>query len=634
MANPETNDNNENWNNVEISEKWSELDENENMEDDYDSYEDWFKNMEENKTFSKEEIFNKLKSSENINKVEKEVKKILWKMEWRYANFIKEYYGIRYNNGIDWRIDADNPKSIFEKEYLRILEEINKVQKSINLASDEVSLLNFYENISEQLYNFQEKSSTEMLADLSDWLLSNKELMWRDNVMNILNLWSKELFDSHDNRKIFQELLKKKSDIQLIGECFNIDEWFWAFEDSYKELLRRLNWENLFKKIDDITSSSAYEESKDWTKDIITSVVPKSLFARWKISDFEKWINWYDKKDKLLEKINSSLANDSEFVLAFLSHIDKVQECEVFQWSIKFLEENSEVYKKYVNLKENYGQKSIEALQQDKNINFIGLYDNEDDWWWSTFFNGDIAIVKDSKTGKKMSKKYPGFVMDEQNSTENNLMKKVVFKKWNDSMTFVLLKTKKDQLTDGFDLEDMYKMALWWLDKDNYNVFALRWHCYTTTDMASALGDLEMVWEDDIIIDWWCWNYDNIWYYMEAWIKWEIFAYRGQWRWSSTEAFVNKLFEIKKNNWNYKDFLDWLEKQKTTPDSGYTKYIWEQIVTPNSAYSLYMKAKYEINNKLTAEDYENNPDDESWDLEQSASNSWEEDSWDLAANGS
>ena len=445
-----------------------------------------------------------MKSSENINKVGKEVKNILSKMEWRYANFIREYYTVREEAWIDWKINVDDPKSIFEKEYIRILEEINKIEKSINLAGDEINLLNFYENISEQLYNLQEKSSSEMIADLADWLFTSKELMWYDNVINVLNWESTELFESHDNRIKFQELLKKKTDIQLIWNCFSIKEWFWAFEDAYKELLKRLNWENLFKKLD------GYEESKDWTKEIITKLILKSLFARWKISDFEKWINWYDKKDDLLNKIKDSLINDSDFVRAFLSHIDLVQEHEVFKWFIKYLEENNEVYNRCLELKQWYGEKNVEVLQQDKNINFIGIYDNEDDWWWRKFFDRDVAYTENKTTKVKMSTKYPGFVMDEQNSTENNLMKKVVFKKWNDSMTFVLLKTKKDQLTDGFKLEDMYKMALWRLDKNDYNVFALRWHCYTTMDMASALGDLEMVWEDDIIIDWWCWNYDNI----------------------------------------------------------------------------------------------------------------------------
>jgi hypothetical protein len=569
-----------------------------------------------------------LKSSKDIDKASKEVKKILWKMEWRYANFIKQYYGIRYNNWLDWRINADNPKSIFEKEYLRILEEINKIKQSINLANDEVNLLNIYENISDQLYNFQEKSSSEMVADLSDWLFTNKELLWRDNVMSILWAWSAELFDTHDDKLKFQELLKKKSDIQLIWECFNIDEWFWAFEDAYKELLRRLNWENLFKWFDNLTSSPIYEESRDWTREITIQLVLKGLFARWKISDFEKWINWYDKKDDLLNKIKDSLINDSDFVLAFLSHIDLVQEREVFKWFIKYLEENSKVYNRYLELKQWYGEKSVEVLQQDKNINFIGIYDNEDDWWWRKFFDRDVAYTENKTTKVKMSTKYPGFIMDTKESSENNLMKKVVFKKWNDSMTFVLLKTKKDQLPDGFSLEDMYGMALWWLDENDYNVFALRWHCNTTVEMTSALAELEMVWEDDIFIDWWCWNYDNIWYYMEAWIKWEIFAYRGQWRWNSTEALLNKLYEIKKKKWNYKDFLDWIEKQKVSPDNKDTKYIWQQIITPNSAYSLYMKAEYEINNKQDKKAEKEDLGDELWDLDETMPNPWDiADSW-------
>ena len=612
--------------------------ENQDIEDDYDSYEDWFKNIEENKVFSKEEILTKLKSSEDINKTRKAVKEILWKMEWRYVNYIKEYYWIRYNNWLDWRIDVDNPKSVFEKEYMNILEELNGINQKIDLAEDEVNLLNYYENLSEKLYNLQEQSSASIREDLSDWILSSRELVWYQNVMNIIWNGSQELFDTHDNRVKFQELLKKKSDIQLIWECFNIDEWFWAFEDSYKELLRRLNWENLFKKFDDLTSGSAYEKSRDWTKEITMPIVLKGLFARWKISDFEKWLNWYEKKDELLNNINNSLANDSKFVLAFLSHIDKVQECEVFQNSVKFLEENSEIYNKYLDLKKWYDQKNIDVLNKDKDFNFVGLYDNESDWWWSTYFYGDSAVVKDSKTGKMVSKKYPGFALDEKESTENNLIKKVVLKKWNDSMTFVLLKQKEKELPDGFDLEDMYKMALWWLDKNDYNVFALRWHCYTTTEMASALGDLEMVWENDVIIDWGCWNYDNIGDYMDAGIKWEIFAYRWQWRWNSTEAFIKKLYQMRNNDWDYKSFLEWIEKQKISPDSWHTQYIWEQIITPNSAYSLYRKAEYELNKwndiALANESWEDTSAGGSWEVA-SVIESWEESSvtgsWEVAS---
>ncbi|MDR0860423.1 MAG: hypothetical protein LBO09_05655 [Candidatus Peribacteria bacterium] len=80
---------------------------------------------------------------------------------------------------------------------------------------------------------------------------------------------------------------------------------------------------------------------------------------------------------------------------------------------------------------------------------------------------------------------------------------------------------------------------------ENYNLFALRGHCYNTDQMAYVLGKQNKVEQNDILIDGGCWNANKLGKYTKVGIQGLMFAYTDTGKGASTEHCIDKIFELK-----------------------------------------------------------------------------------------
>jgi hypothetical protein len=125
------------------------------------------------------------------------------------------------------------------------------------------------------------------------------------------------------------------------------------------------------------------------------------------------------------------------------------------------------------------------------------------------------------------------------------------------------------------------------INATDFNLFALRWHCYNTDKIACALWWLNVVEEGDILIDGGCWNASKTSDYYKSWVRWQIFAYTSEGRWTSTQAFINKIIAAKsswKNFYDVLEYYNWIESESWA--DGYFAFNVERPDSVASKYKL------------------------------------------------
>jgi hypothetical protein len=167
-----------------------------------------------------------------------------------------------------------------------------------------------------------------------------------------------------------------------------------------------------------------------------------------------------------------------------------------------------------------------------------------------------------------------------------------------------MVKLKVDE-NKNLNLEEILQSIT---DGQDYNLFALRWHCYNTGDFADTLWEIGAVWEGDLLIDGWC---NNAWRtrdYYNSWVKGQICAYTATGKWASTQAFIDRIISAK-NSW--KSFSDVLWYYNSlTSDSGRDGYFAFSTERPDSVSAQYKKLTKRENEELR--DMPNNLTQDLW----------------------
>ena len=509
--------------------------------------------------------------------------KILREMEASFKNTLEKIANKEWWNSekirmiehsiFDERLNTTNPITIFEKKWADLLRRWKNIAENNKVLNAWIQLYKklWWERLNQrwkdlilnELWETKENAIKNFQDDIDDGILSNVnnvkinsalfqwELMWEKI------FWSKESMQKRD----FESYVDKMTIWQLMFWTFNIHEGSWAFRYCYGKIKEKLGSKNLFDFID------SQKKIGDQKSELLKYSAFKSLFERKQIKDLEWWINSYSgNKQILLNYVKKQLKSDKPFKIAFLTSIKELEDSKNL-WSIAKDLKNADPDVKLAYRKATQCD-NVDCFKNWK-VDGLVLYDNEWHGWGSAFFQSELQLYKN---------KWFSISPKEENS---NFIK-YDLKKGSDSITMVQLKMSGNRENE-FDTKKIIAPLVQW---KNYNLFALRWHCYNTDKMALALWGLNVVWEWDILIDWWCWNANKVGNYYSHWVKWQIFAYTSEWRWASTQAFIEKIITAK-NSW--KKFSEILRYYNAlnSDESSVDWYFALNVERPDSVASKY-----------------------------------------------
>ena len=533
--------------------------------------EEWrLQDKQEARKFTEEELAQRLKDIKDINELKKVLQGIIWNMESQLINIVQEINGgdtpwgwLSYD--WIWNINEDSSEeelSFFEKKWMNIINKAKNLLAQIEEWNAEVNLLTFLQQASSELYQTQNTAEEYIRTDMKDGNLSYKEFSSKESFeMDYSRGWM-WLFLTHSNPNKFRELLNSKS----TGE-----------------------WKNIFDEIDDI-AANWHDRNLDWTTDFLENQTVRGMLNNGKIDDLNKYLSTYKDNERIKENIRKELRMnimdsmlwnlDSEsFLSDFLKHFNEVKKSPML-WDIaKELEEINPTIKNF-NQMETEIHKQQPDILRDWTVDALIIFDNDDlEWSWAGYFKPNIAKFK-----RQWYKE-----IEHKNSPD---MEKVVLQKWNDKITLARLKE-----IDGDKQDESYNKALNGLKDHWYNLFALRWHCHNTSDIATRMGNLGMVSEWSIFIDWWCWNARHTDEYINWWITCPIFSYTSTWKWATTEALVDIILREKNKKGNLWTLLNSIN-QWINWNSPTLKWM-KTMNMPDSPYTLYSLAKLRANQEYS-----------------------------------
>lgn len=532
---------------------------------------------------NKEELKLVIDKSEDYQQLYDNAIKILTSME---ANFKEMLHGLwRHisvvrNTRFDEKLDVENPVTIFEKkgsELLKKSKDILEILDVENAASHTMELIwrkkldQEWKNLMvEELRNTRKEAIQNFKDDIADEILSNDNNIDLSNTIAYWQILWMNIFRNKEDMKEpweFESYINEMSLSKLMLGTFNINEWSWAFNKCYWKIKEKLNNENLFDFID------SQEKDWDWTKDALKYSALKSLFERRKLTDLDGWIKNYSKNENILDYIKTQINEDEDFKIAFLTSIQNIDESSM----LRNIAENLKIEDENVRKACEEAKKIDKAdCFRDWKINGLVIYDDEWHWWGSAFFQSELQSYE---------KKW--FIVSPKEENINFI--RYILKKWSDSITMVQLKIGRKQTSRGKNIDNYdYGGSLGEITKDkDFNLFALRGHCYSTDKIALALWSLNAVWEWDIFINGGCWGSMYSWNHYQSWINWLMFAYVSEWKWASTQDLINRIISFK-NSWkNFSDVLEyynWLSSESW--NDGYFAFNTER---PDSISAQYKK---------------------------------------------
>ncbi len=497
----------------------------------------------------------------------------VWTNEEWSEDVLYAVFGTRF----DKILDTNNPITIFEKKGAELLERSRGFMNKIAVGNASVKMVEIAwekrcgvdwelkESILDELRRTRENAIQNFKDDIADWILSNANNVDFDSAIYAwASLWNDIFWNKEDMPKWkFESYIDNMNLSQLILWTFNINEWSGAFKYCYWKIKEKLGNQNLFDYID------SRRKEWDYTSELLKYVAFKSLFQRKQLIDLEWWVNSCSEgKDYLLSYIKNKLKEDESFKIAFLTSMKDMEDSNVFWDVVKKLEDSDESVRMARERAE-----SIDNVDcfRDWKIDGLAIYDDEWHWGGSAFFQSELQAYRNG-----------WFSISPKEENSNYI--KYVLKKGIDSITMVKLKMSRN-LNEDFDIKNVLADVIEWKD---FNLFALRGHCYNTNEMAYALGWLDAVWEWDIVIDWGCWNAHECGRYHQSWVKWQIFAYTSEWRWVSTQDFINRVISTK-NSWkNFSDLLEYYDNfngNESSPDG----YFACNTQRANSVAAQYMR---------------------------------------------
>lgn len=550
---------------------------------------------------TKEKIKEDIDNANNYEELYNQSINILQKIESSFRWALVDCWLIEENNRkeamallfsrFDDNLDLSDPITIFEQKWVELLqrakniEENNRVLKaSVELTSwalqpdnqnyldREKEFQDAKEWISNELYNTYLDAIKDVNEDIKeDWILNhinNIDFSWmlRVRQFNYIKIW-KEIFEKKEKMTDieFDKYIKWFNDIDLFWWTFNIDEWSWAFEYCYGEVKRRIWNKNLFSVIDSFDLGVN-------EKDILKLSCIGGLISRKKIDDLKSYLTGYPNHDNLINTLRSLIKKNDRLKMWFLISFEELKGIELLKPIIEDLEHDPKIGK---ILESKWLPFENVDIFNSREINALMLYDNEWHWGWSSFFGAELEKYKSKN-----------FVVEKKESTID--YEKVVLKKWKHKI--VMLKINCSAARGIQDSSKKFVGALnnvlWKLWSENFNLFALRWHCYTTEHMAKALWNYNMVWEWDILIDGWCYNAKKIPSYHKDWLKWLLFGYIWQWRWACTDDFLNRLITAVDSWGTLDDVLSYYNNYKWN-ESTTAWYFASKVSRPDSIYNRY-----------------------------------------------
>ena len=555
---------------------------------------------------TKEDIKKVIDKSTDYGELYKISLEVLKRMESTFKDTLKwianrEWWDWQKKNTIDKsifdnRLNTNNPVTIFEKKWAELLKRSKDIAENNMILNKWIQLAKslwikrldqrWKDVIINELFKTRQDAIQDFKIDASDGMLSNKnnidisqmKEMWSDFWKSIF--WWKEDYSKEE----FANKIENLSLQQLIYWTFNINGGSWAFNYCFKQIKERLWNKNLFDYIDSIN------KKWDQTAEFLKYSSIKMLMYRWEITDLIKRIDGYKWNKELLNYIRIKTLKDEDFKIWFLGSIKKLENNEAFEWFFKNLARD---LKKDSKVAEAYRRASrvdnVDIFTPWKNIEALTIYDDEEHWG-AWFFESDLAWYKNR-----------WFQVSEQ--VNNSNYEKYILKKGNDTVTMIQMKDvrQKDNhicwLEGGEGEERLLKYKAWEIANilkpivsgKNYNLFALRWHCYNTEKFSYSLWHLNAVDKDDIFIDWWCWNAKRTWLYYKFWIKGHTFAYTVEGRWNSTKSFIDKIFDAKSKWENFSTVLWYYNGLRD--ESWVDWYFACNVEKPDSVASQYKRLK-------------------------------------------
>lgn len=480
-------------------------------------------------------------------------------------------------------LDTDDPLTLFEKKWAEILKRSQDIvektescnawaQLAESIWSQELDQIS-KDNMVDELFKTRWEAIQNFEDDIDDGILSNISNVDSRNARYVgVNLWD-EIFDKHNqySKVEFEKYIDAMPLHKLILWTFNTEDWSWAFEDCLRKVKEKLWNQNLFDYIDS-------QEKWDQTAEILKYSSLRMLLKRKKTSDLIEWIKWYKwDQQELLQYIEDETLYNTSFTECFLSSIDDLEKNTDFDWFfgklVTKLKEDPMIQQAY----ENASKVDNADVFKSWVVNALAIYDDDVNWWGGSYFTSDLKSYQNNRW----------FSIKERDNKPDYV--KYVLKKGADTVTLVKLKSKKKNDEDFSDLNDedvqnSLSEITNWVD---YNLFALRGHCYNTHKMAFTLWWLNAVQENDIFIDGWCWGAWRVWEYYASWIKGQIFAYNWTWKWDSTQSFINKIFDNKSDPQGFRKILDYYNSyNRESWADGHFAYHVER---PDSVASQYKR---------------------------------------------
>lgn len=473
-------------------------------------------------------------------------------------------------------LDTEDPVTLFEKKWKELLERAEQIEENLRLQNSASQIIwewdlnaiwideNEKNKLIEELFQTRDDAIQDFKEDLADWFLDNENNISRRRLLSQWRQKWKHLFYLKEtDKKAFEEEVNNMNLIQLTFYTFNIEKWSWAFAYCYWKLKENLWKKNLFDFID--------EQNNSWgqTSEILKYSAFKMLFQRRKTSDLSNMIDWYSwNKEDLVKYVEKNIKEDEKFKISFLTSIKDLEGSKYF-WDIaKNLKENDPDVKRAYEAASNID--NIDIFKYKK-VNGLMIYDNEGHGWWAAYFDADLRDYQSK-----------GFRVA---ATEDNKdYKKCILKKGNDVLTMLKIKELKMNDMEDSKLQSVLTQVV---RQEDYNLFALRWHCHNTEQAIWVLWTMNIVWEWDLIIDGWCNNANNMRSYYNSWIKWQMCAYIWEWRWNPTQSFIDNIIKYK-NEWKSFSSLLWYYNSLTT-DTSYDGYYAFNTERPDSVGTQYKK---------------------------------------------
>ena len=488
-----------------------------------------------------------------------------------------------WNTRFDEILDTDDPLTIFEKKWAEILKKSQDIsvdlgalnawiQVAESIWSQELDQIS-KDNMVDELFKTRLEAIQNFEDDISDGILSNiNNVDFRAARYVGVDLWD-DIFKKHNkyDKATFEKYIDTMPLPKLILWTFNTEDWSWAFEDCLRKVKQKLWGQSLFDYIDS-------QQKWDQTREILKYSSMRMLLKRKKTSDLIDWIKWYKwDQQELLQYIEDETLYDTSFTVCFLSSIDDLEKNTDFDWFFGKLAAKIKEDPKVQQAYENASKVENADVFNSWVINALAIYDDDVDWWGWNYFWFDLKSYQNNRW----------FVINEKINNPNYI--KYILKKGEDTITLVKLKSKKKEDEDYSHLheenvENSLSEITNWVD---YNLFALRGHCYNTRTMAYTLWWLNAVQENDIFIDGWCFGAWRVWDYYANWIRGQIFAYNWTWKWDSTQSFINKIFDNKSDPQGFRKILDYY--------NSYTKESWADghfayhVERPDSVASQYKR---------------------------------------------